>query len=100
MHLRSAEPALRDGPIRILGVDGSAVAYERGTGSSRFVVAVNPGDATVDLGLRFEDGAAGLGGHLAPIELPGLGGVGVTPIEDGAATIELAARSGTVLRIG
>ena len=99
LHLRSAEPALRDGPIRFLGAESSAVAYERGTGSSRFVVAVNPGDATVNLALRFEDDAAGRGGHLAQIELPGLGGVGGTRIEDGAAAIELAARSGTVLRI-
>ena len=99
LHLRSAEPALRDGPLRVVGADASAVAFERGAGASRFVVVVNAGESAVRLGLRFEDAPGGAGGHLAPIVLPGWGGVGEAPIVNGRASIELVARSGGVLRI-
>jgi glycosidase len=95
LRLRSEEPALRDAPLRVIGADGSAVAYQRGSGASRVVVAVNPGDWAVRLGLRFEDG----GVALTPVPLPGFDGVGGAPIEDGGATIELAAGSGAVLRV-
>jgi glycosidase len=98
LHLRAAEPALRDGPLRVVGAEGPAVAYQRGSGSSAFVVAVNPGDSPMRLGLRFEDGVRGGGGRLVPIVLPGTGGVGETTIEDGAAAIDLDARSGALLR--
>ena len=99
LHLRSSEPALRDGPLRVVGAAGSAVAFERGAGASRFVVVVNAGDSVVRLDLRFEDAPRGAGGHLAPIDLPGGGGIGEAPIVDGRASVELAARSGGVLRI-
>jgi Glycosidases len=99
LRLRSAEPALRDGPLRVVGADGSAVAFERGAGASRFVVVVNAGESAVRLGLRFEDAPGGAGGHLAPIELPGSAGVGESPIVNGRASIGLDARSGGVLRI-
>jgi len=99
LRLRTAEPALRDGPLRIVGAEGPAVAYERGTGASRFVVVVNAGESPVRLELRFEDAPSGAGGHLAPIDLPGSGGVGEAPILNGRAVVELGARSGGVLRI-
>jgi glycosidase len=99
LRLRSAEPALRDGPLTVVGTMASAVAFERGSGSSRFVVVVNPGQAPVRLPVRFADAPAGHGGHLAPIALPGLSGVGETSIVDGTATIDVAARSGGVVRV-
>jgi cyclomaltodextrinase len=99
LHMRAAEPALRDGPLRVVGAEGSGVAYQRGSGSGAFVVAVNPGDAPVRLHLRFDDGTGG-GGRLDPVELPGTGGVASAAIEDGVAVIDIAARSGAVLRLG
>jgi cyclomaltodextrinase len=99
LHLRSVEPALRDGPLRVIGAAGPAVAFERGSGASRFVVAINPGDSAVRLGLRFEDASGDGGRHLAPFDLPGSGGTSDAPIERGGATLELAARSGSVLRV-
>ena len=99
LRLRSAEPALRDGPLRVVGAAGNAVAFERGAGASRFVVAVNAGDSAVRLELRFEDAPGGAGGHLATVELPGSTPVGEAPIVNGRAAINLGARSGSVLRI-
>ena len=99
LHLRCAEPALRDGPLRVVGADGSALALERGAGASRFVVMVNAGESAVRLGLRFEDAPGGAGGHLAPIDIPGYSGVGEAPIMNGRAVVELSARSGGILRI-
>jgi len=95
LRLRAEEPALRDAPLRVVGAEGSAVAFERGAGASRLVVAVNPGDSTVRLGVRIDDG----GGTLEPIALPGFDRVAGAPIEDGGATIELEAGSGAVLRV-
>jgi alpha-glucosidase len=98
-RLRLAEPALRDGPLAVVGTAASAVAFERGAGPSRFVVVANPGEAAVKLGLRFADAPPGHGGHLAPVALPGLGGVGEAAILDGHATLDVAPLSGAVLRI-
>ena len=98
-RLRQAEPVLRDGPLSIVGATETAVAYERGLGAARFVIVVNPGDSTVRLALRFADAPPGHGGHLAPVALPGFGGVGEAPIVDGTATLEVAARSGGIVRI-
>ncbi len=98
-RLRTTEPALRDGPLAVLGAMESAMAFERGAGPARFVVAVNPGDAAVRLELRFADAPPGHGGHIAPIPLPGMTGVGEAAIVDGRATLEVDARSGSVLRV-
>ena len=99
LRLRAAEPALRDAPLRMVGADGSAVAFERGAGASRFVVAVNAGDSEARLGLEFADAPSGAGGHLASIELPGFDGIEEVHIVDGRATIGLGPRAGVVLRI-
>jgi hypothetical protein len=63
------------------------------------VVVANPGETAVSLPLRFTDAPAGHGGHLAPVELPGLGGVGEAPILDGHAALDVAPLSGAILRI-
>jgi cyclomaltodextrinase len=99
LHLRSGEPALRDGPLTVVGAADSAVAFERGSGAARFVVVANPGDAPLRLDLRFADAPSGAGGHLAPVAIPGLSGTGESRIVDGRVTLDLAACSGTVLRV-
>jgi cyclomaltodextrinase len=99
LHVRAAEAALRDGPLSVVGAAESAVAFERGSGAARFVVATNPGDVAVRLDLRFSDAPAGAGGRLAPVDIPGLIGSGESRIVDGRATVELAARSGALLRV-
>lgn len=98
-RLRSAEPALRDGPLKVVGSAGSAMAYERGSGVARFVVVANPGTVAERLSLRFADAPTGHGGHLAPMVLPGLGGVGEAAILDGLATVDVAPLAASVLRI-
>jgi neopullulanase len=98
-RLRALEPALRDGPVRVVGGNDVAIAYERGAGPARFVVVVNPGTSATRLTLRFADAPSGHGGHLAPIELPGLGGVAEAPITDGQAELELSGLAGGVLRV-
>jgi neopullulanase len=99
LRLRLNEPALRDGPLAVVGAAESAVAFERGSGAARFVVAVNPGDAPLRLDVRFADAPPGAGGHLAPVEIPGLIRASESKIIDGRATIELAPKAGTVLRV-
>lgn len=99
LRLRSAEAALRDAPLRVVGAEGSAVAFERGAGASRFVVALNAGDVGARIKLRFEEAPSGAGGHVASIELPGFARVAEARIVNGNATIDLGARSGAVLRI-
>jgi hypothetical protein len=98
LHLRRAERGLRDGPLRVAGAGGSAVAIERGDGASRFIVAVNTGNEGVRLDVRLEHPVEG-GGRLEPVDLPGMGGIDGGPLHDGAATLDLPARSGSVLCI-
>ncbi|HEY2886995.1 MAG TPA: alpha-amylase family glycosyl hydrolase, partial [Candidatus Limnocylindrales bacterium] len=99
LHLRAAEPGLRDGPMRTVGAEGSAVAFERGSGEARFVVAVNAGDSAVRLPLRFSDTPDGVGRRLAGIGLPGFALPSETPIVDGSAAIHIGPRDGAVLRV-
>jgi cyclomaltodextrinase len=99
LRLRHAEPALRNGQIRVVGASDAAVAVERGEGASRFVVAANASDEPVRLDLRFADAAPGAGGHIAPVALPGYGGVGETPIVDGRGSLEMAPRASAILRV-
>jgi cyclomaltodextrinase len=99
LHLRLAEPVLRDGPLAVVGAAGPAIAIERGSGSARFIVAANPGETAVALEVRLADAPSGAGGHLAPVDIPGCGGSGESRIVDGRATIDLAPCSGTILRV-
>jgi neopullulanase len=99
LQLRATEPGLHHGQLRAVGAAGSAVAFERGVGAGRFVVAVNAGDSPTRLSLRFADAPGGAGGHLAAIELPGFARPAEARIVDGNAMIELDAQTGAVLRI-
>ena len=99
-HLRATEPALRDGPLRVVGAGGSAVAFERGAGAARFVVAVNAGDShdrprppvRRRAGRRRRPPRAG-GAWPASTR------IAEAPIVDGRATVRLGPRSGGVLRV-
>ena len=98
LHLRRAERGLRDGPLRVAGAAGSAVAFERGEGASHVRRGGQPGDdpARLDIRLEGRSVARGASNH---VDLVGLGGITAGPIEDGRATLELPAHSGSVLRI-
>ena len=98
LRLRSAEPALRDAPLRIAGAEGQAVAIERGAGPSRLVVAVNAGETATRLRLGLEADPGGLG-RLAPLALPGFDGATGGEIVDGEAWLELPARTGNIYRV-
>jgi cyclomaltodextrinase len=98
-RLRNAVPALRDGPLSVVGTSQLAIAFERGSGVTRFVVVANPGTSTVRLTLRFADAPFGHGGHLAPLDLPGLGRVGEAPITDGTASLVVEPLAASILRI-
>jgi cyclomaltodextrinase len=99
LRLRAAEPGLRGTDLRVAAAAGPAVAFERGARASRFVVAINPGDAVARLDLRFEGSAGGPAGSLTAIDLPGFARVDPVQVVDGGATIELGPRSGSVLRV-
>jgi hypothetical protein len=83
----------------MVGSAGAAMAYERGAGVARFVIVANPGVAAERLVLTFADAPSGHGGHLAPIALPGLAGVGESAIVDGVATLDVAPLAASVLRV-
>jgi neopullulanase len=87
--------ALRDGPVRFLRSQGCAVAYERGAGDERFVVAVNAADEPVSLELD----VAADGAILESVALPGYGGIDVSPTTGGVAVLALPARSGGLFRV-
>ena len=99
LHLRVAEPGLREGHLAVVGTADWAAAFERGSGAARFVVALNAGDSAARFELRLADAPNGAGGHLASVPIPGLASITEAAIANGRATIELPARTGAVLRV-
>jgi hypothetical protein len=99
LRARGAEPALRDGPVRFLRAEGGAVAYERGAGASRFLIAVNAADEPVTLELPIGGDSADVHARLEPIALPGFGEVEASAAVDGTVTLALTPRSGGLFRI-
>jgi cyclomaltodextrinase len=100
LHLRTAERALRANDVVVIGATGGAIAYERRSDASSLVVSINAADEPVRLDLALPDMADGTG--LEPIELEGAGGIGSDAravVRDGAATLELGPRCGSVLRL-
>jgi neopullulanase len=98
--LRRSEPVLGSGPLTIAGTDGRAVAFVRGEGAGRHVVAVNAGETTVSLAIHLPDGAgSGAAKRLVPIGLPGLDDVPAADLTDGGATLQLVPRAGAVMRL-
>jgi neopullulanase len=99
LHLRAAEPALRADAVVVVGAAGGAVAYERRSDGEALVVAINASDEPVRLDLAIADVPDGT--RLEPIELPGdvIAGMAGATIVDGTGSLELGARSGSVLRL-
>ncbi len=97
--LRRSEPALRAGPVVVAGAAERAVAFDRGVGDRRFVVAVNAGDAPLGLPIQVAEGPSGEGRRLVPVDLPGLGVVRAVDVVGEKATLELVPRSGAVMRL-
>jgi cyclomaltodextrinase / maltogenic alpha-amylase / neopullulanase len=101
LGLRASEPALRADPVVVAGAAGDGVAYGRRLDGTTLVVAVNAGDEAVrlDLALPGEpDGAT-----LESIDLPGADGTAQqvrATVRDGAASVDLGPRSGSILRLG
>ncbi|MFL5714032.1 MAG: glycoside hydrolase family 13 protein [Chloroflexota bacterium] len=100
LKARGAESALRDGPLRFLWAEGSAVAYERGEGASRFVIAVNAADEAATIHVPIDgDVPPDRPLRLDPVDLPGFGVIGVSAVAGGSATLVLPPRSGGLFRI-
>jgi len=95
---RHALPVLRRGEYRTLTAEGDALAYLRWSGEDAAAVALNAGDspATLSISAPELDGrrleAVPLAGAPEPL-LRGAGGAG-------ALEVEVAARSGAILRAG
>ncbi|MFL5675135.1 MAG: glycoside hydrolase family 13 protein [Chloroflexota bacterium] len=95
-HLRLGEPGLRGREVRVAGASDQAVAVERGSGASRFVVALNAADAEARLDVSVDgDGVRGLDG----VPLPGFEEVAGSAVTDGRATLVLPPRSGALFRV-
>jgi cyclomaltodextrinase / maltogenic alpha-amylase / neopullulanase len=91
--LRRAEPLLRHGTVEIAGADADWVAIERADPddpSTALIVAINAGTEAASIGL---DGASRIEPlHLADRPLP-------LVATDGDARLEVAPRSGAVVRV-
>jgi cyclomaltodextrinase len=93
--LRHAEPALRSDEVALASAAGAALAFVRGEGG-RLGVAINAGDDAARLAI----GVAGTGG--ASVLLAVGRGRSVPPVVavvDGVVVIEIAPRSGAVVRL-
>jgi cyclomaltodextrinase len=95
---RHALPALRRGTFDVVGTTGDALAFVRGAaaGGGPVLVALNAGDAAVDVPLDARDLA---GTTLVDVPLPDTsdGSRGVRIGDDGRATIPVDARSARIL---
>ncbi len=99
--LRHAHPALRADGLRVAGAAGTCVALLRGgpadptSAGETLIVIVNAGTEPASIALAIPELA---GRRLLPLEVGGLpAGVPVTVAVDGGASMEIAARSGSVL---
>jgi cyclomaltodextrinase / maltogenic alpha-amylase / neopullulanase len=97
--MRAAEPAVRHGGTLTIGAAGPAMAIERRLGADRLVVAVNPGDAALELDVTI-DGVQR--GRLERIPLAADGvdeGSALVEVAEDRARIPLPPRAGLVLRV-
>jgi glycosidase len=95
--LRHDRPALRHGEFRVLAATDGAVAYGRLAGEASALVVLNAGAGPVRLTVP-TDGFGGAALH--PIKLPGEPYPVVAGSAGGRLEVEVAARSGAVLRAG
>ncbi len=103
LALRAAEPVLRHGSTSAIAAAGPAIAIERRLDEARLVLAVNPGDDPIVLDLAVEGVALG---DLETVQIrgtdDGTDGESLSvaiPVIDGHARLEVAARTGRVLRV-
>jgi neopullulanase len=99
--LRHAHPALRADGLRVVGAAGACVALLRGGAADRtsagetLLVLVNAGTEPASMTLAIPELA---GRRLLALEIGGLpAGPPVAASDDGSATVEVGARSGSVL---
>jgi cyclomaltodextrinase len=99
--LRHAHPALRANGLRVVGAAGACVALLRGgpadptSAGETLLVLVNAGTEPASMPLAIPELA---GRRLVALEIGGLPpGPPVAVSEDGSATVEVGARSGSVL---
>jgi neopullulanase len=97
--LRRAEPALRADGVEITATAGDGIVYARRGPAGELAVALNAGDEPITLPLSSEGDSANPGGSVALA----MGRARTTPpllvTADGRPTIELAPRSGAVVRL-
>jgi cyclomaltodextrinase len=93
--LRHAEPALRHGTFRLLGAEGSTIAWSCASDDTApVVVALNQAESEASIAVDLEaDGPA----LLRALPLPGDTLMDDVPVAGGRATIRIPARSGRVL---
>jgi hypothetical protein len=98
LAMRAAQPALRHGATLTIGSAGPAMAIERRLDADRLIVAVNPGDDTVEVDATV-DGVDR--GRLESIRLPGDDDQDGGPVDvsGGHAIIRMSPRTGRVLRV-
>jgi neopullulanase len=90
IHARAAHTELRAGDVRVAAAGDRSIALARTAGGRRAIVAVNAGDAPVELELPLTGGAEG----LHSLDLPGLS---AGRIAEGGASIVLPAMGGAIL---
>jgi neopullulanase len=97
--LRRSEPALRADGVEVMATAASAIVFRRRDAVRQLAVALNAGDEPITLPLSREGATAQSGGSVALA----MGRARHTPprlaIADGRSTIELAPRSGAVVRL-
>ncbi len=95
--VRAREGALRADGVRILATQDAALAFERGSGDDRLLVAINAGDSPARLVIP-RDGAP-RSGRLEAIDLAGTDVAPVLPgTDDSALVLELGPCRGSVFR--
>jgi cyclomaltodextrinase len=92
---RRAEESLRRGSFTILAADGPLLAYERALDDRRCVVVVNAGTTARPLRLSLP----GVTGTLQPLPLGAHSEGAPVALADGVAELDLAPRSGQLLRV-
>jgi cyclomaltodextrinase / maltogenic alpha-amylase / neopullulanase len=97
-RLRRAEPALRGDEVAIGAAADGGFTYRRGRGDRTLAVALNAGDEPLRLGL--EDGGWPARADVLLSVGRGRSELPRVTEQDGALAVELAPRSGAVLRLG
>ncbi|MEO6578402.1 MAG: DUF3459 domain-containing protein, partial [Candidatus Limnocylindria bacterium] len=93
--LRREHGVFRRGATRVLGADGSAVAYLRSDESAAVVVAVNAGESDATLTFDSDDLPESAGSAAVLFEEAGA----TATVGEGRLILDLPPRSGAVVRV-